>query len=92
MNAALLAACAISSANAARNNTQPVYIPPAQRVERPIIGMIRILNEPDVDIREDCVNDGAEIRFRSIYAVDKIIRDLEALKKNMLVLEGKNDQ
>lgn len=92
MNAALLAACAINSANAARNNAQPVYISPAQRIERPIIGMIRILNEPDVDIREDCVNDGAEIRFRSIYAVDKLIRDLEALKKNMLVLEGKNDQ
>jgi len=87
MNAALLAACAVNSANAARNSTQSVYIPPVQKVERPIIGMIRILNEPDVDVREDLVNDGAEIRFRSVYAVDQLIRDLEKLKKNMLDLE-----
>lgn len=86
MNAALLAACAV---NAARNNTQPVYITPVQRVERPIMGMIRILNERDVVVVDDYVNDGVEVRFRSIRAVDELIRDLESLKKNMMVLEGK---
>lgn len=85
MNAALLAACAV---NAARNNTQPVYIPPVQRVERPVIGMIRILNERDVVVVDDCVNDGVEVRFRSIRAVDELIIDLESLKKNMMELEG----
>ena len=90
MNAALLAACAANSRNGGRRDTQPVYILPETRKndDRPVIGMLKVKNSPHLSVREDLKEDGCEFRFRSVYGVIALIRDLEELKENMLVLEG----
>lgn len=90
MNAALIAACAANSRNGRLNNNQPVYILPTEcrDDDRPVIGMLKVKNGPHLSVREDLKEDGCEFRFKSVYGVVALIRDLEALKENMLVLEG----
>ena len=90
MNAALIASCAANSVAGSRNGEQPIYILPKEhlhREDRPVLGMIKIHSKPDLVVLDDLANDGVELRFRSVYAVTKLIRDLEALKENMLALE-----
>lgn len=86
MNAALIAACANSGKH---NQSKPTYpYHEVRKVERPVIGMIRVLNDRDTVVLDDLQNDGVELRFRSVMAVDELIRKLQRLKDNMLVLEG----
>ena len=88
MNAALIAACAANSRQ--RWNSQPVpYLPPSyfEKAERPVIGMLKITTSPDITVMPDLRDDGCELRFKSIFAVNKLIQELESLRKNMLVLE-----
>lgn len=83
MNAALIAACAANSHY--RSTYQTVYIPP--KVERPIIGMIKVENGRDAVIVNDCLMDGVELRFRSVLEVTDLMRKLDKLRQNMLALE-----
>ena len=85
MNAALIAACAANSRMLSEYQT--VYIH-HEKVERPIIGMIKIENNRDAVIVNDCVMDGVELRFRSVLEVNDLMRKLDKLRQNMLVLEG----
>lgn len=83
MNAALIAACAANSRK--QSQYQTVYIPP--KVERPIIGMIKLENNRDAVIINDCMYDGIELRFRSVLEVTDLMRKLDKLRQNMLALE-----
>lgn len=89
MNAALIAACAVNATNTMHENGEPMHVYyEEQKVDLPIIGMIKVLNNCDITVLDDFSNGGVELRFRSASAVDDLIRKLQNLKSNMLVLEG----
>ena len=90
MNAALIAACAANSARVAQQNVQHTCVvwDHIKPIERPIIGMIKVENRRDAVIVDDLVNDGVELRFRNVFEVNELIRKLESLRENMIVLEG----
>ena len=92
MNAALLAACGVASRNAMRGHAEPVcYIPLRDLYRTPehsYIGMIKIESNPSLAVLPDLQHDGCELRFRNVCEVNELIRKLEALRENMMVLEG----
>ena len=52
-----------------------------------MLGKITIQQTNDLYILRDFIHDTAELQFRNTKVVDTLIRDLQALKENMLVLE-----
>lgn len=53
-----------------------------------ILGKLTIQQTEALHVSRDFIHDTAELQFKNTEAVDALIRDLEALKENMLVLEG----